>query len=322
MAVLKIAFITDPLEQIKAYKDSTVAMMRAAERHGHEVYAIDPATLGWQRPLNNEPSVFAEALHLHMRDDDHDWYRETGRDVLPLKHFDAVLMRKDPPFDFEYITATWLLERAEAEGVRVFNKPRAIRDHSEKLSIAEFNEFTPETLVARDPRRINEFIETHRDVILKPLDGMGGSGIFRVHRNDPNRNVIIETLTDNGARTIMAQRHLHEIAEGDKRILLIAGQVVPFSLARIPKAGETRGNLATGGTGVARELSASDRKIAEALAPVLWQRGLLITGIDVIGDKLTEINVTSPTCMVEIRQQTGFDAAGATITALEHACGL
>lgn len=322
MTVLKIAFIVDPLDSLKAYKDSSVAMMRAAEHHGHEVYAIDAATLGWQRPLKNEPSVFAEALHLHIRDDDHDWYRETGRDVLPLKHFDAVLMRKDPPFDFEYITATWLLERAEAEGVRVYNKPRAIRDHSEKVSIAEFNEFTPTTLISADVRRINAFIDEHRDVILKPLDGMGGSGIFRVHRNDPNRNVIIETLTHDGARTIMAQQHLHEIAEGDKRILLVAGQVVPYCLARIPKAGETRGNLATGGTGVAHELSASDRKIAEALAPTLWQRGLFIVGIDVIGDKLTEINVTSPTCMVEIRQQTGFDAAGATITALEHACGL
>ncbi len=314
---LKIAFVVDPLDELKAWKDSSVAMMRAAENHGHDVYAIDCATLGWQ-----SGAVVGEAQHLHLRPDDHDWYRETGRGWQPLSDFDAVIMRKDPPFDFEYLTATWLLERAEAAGVRVFNRPRALREHSEKLAILEFPQYTPPTLVSRRESQLQHFIDTERDVILKPLDGMGGSQIFRVHRNDPNRNVIIETLTEHGRRTIMAQRFLPEIAQGDKRILLIAGQPVPWCLARIPKAGETRGNLAVGGTGVAQELSARDRQIAEALGPLLFKRGLMLVGIDVIGDHLTEINVTSPTCMVEIRQQSGFDAAGAFITAIEHACGL
>jgi len=298
-------------------------MMRAAEKHGHEVYAIECSTLAWRKPeLPEHPGgVFGEAIRLHPRPDDHDWYRETGREFRPLRHFDAVVMRKDPPFDFEFLTATWLLERAEASGVKVFNRPRALREHSEKLSITEFDAFTPPTLVARDMHQLQHFIDEQRDVILKPLDGMGGSQVFRVHRNDPNRNVILETITQLGQRTVMAQLYLPAISQGDKRILLIGGKAVPWALARIPKAGETRGNLSAGGTGVAQELSTRDREIAETLAPLLLRRGLLIVGLDVIGDHLTEINVTSPTGMVEIRQQTGFDPAGACITAMEHACG-
>lgn len=320
---LRLAFVTDPLAGMKAWKDSTIAMMRAGEHHGHEVFAIDCASLCWRRPEAHHPGgVYGEARHLHLRPDDHDWYRETGCEWRPLKSFDAVVMRRDPPFDSEYLAATWLLERAEADGVKVFNRPRALRDHSEKLAIAEFPQFAPETLVARDLKQLQHFIDEQRDVIVKPLDAMGGSGIFRIHRNDPNRNVILETLTGEGRHTIMAQRYLPEIALGDKRILLIGGKVVPWCLARIPKAGETRGNLAAGGTGVAQELTARDREIGETLAPLLLKRGLMLVGIDVIGDHLTEINVTSPTCMVEIRQQTGFDAAGALITAIEHACGL
>jgi len=320
---LRLAFVTDPLAGMKAWKDSTIAMMRAGEHHGHEVFAIDCASLCWRRPEAHHPGgVYGEARHLHLRPDDHDWYRETGCEWRPLKSFDAIVMRRDPPFDSEYLAATWLLERAEAEGVKVFNRPRALRDHSEKLAIAEFPQFAPETLVARDLNQLQHFIDEQRDVIVKPLDAMGGAGIFRIHRNDPNRNVILETLTGDGRQTIMAQRYLPEIALGDKRILLIGGKVVPWCLARIPKAGETRGNLAAGGTGIAQELTARDREIAETLAPLLLKRGLMLVGIDVIGDRLTEINVTSPTCMVEIRQQTGFDAAGAFITAIEHACGL
>ena len=320
---LKFAFVLDPLDTLKAWKDSSVAMMRAAENQGHTVFAIDAATLGWRRPeLGEAGGVFGEAVQLALRPDDHDWFRELGCEIRPLTDFDAVIMRKDPPFDFEYLTATWLLERAEADGVRVFNRPCALRDHSEKLAIAEFDQFTPQTLVARDMEQLQQFIDAQRDIILKPLDGMGGSQIFRVHRNDPNRNVIVETLTHDGQRTVMAQRYLPEITHGDKRILLIAGEVVPFCLARIPKAGETRGNLATGGTGVAQELSPRDREIAETLAPVLFARGLMLVGIDVIGNHLTEINVTSPTCMVEIRQQTGFDAAALFITAIEDACSV
>lgn len=317
---LRLAFIVDPLPTLKAYKDSTVAMMRAAEKHGHEVYAIEAASLSWHRPEPGQPGVFGLAYHLRTRPDDHDWYRESGFEAMPLRAFDAVLMRKDPPFDTEYVTATWLLERAEAEGARVYNKPRALRDHSEKLAIAEFDAYTVPTLVSRDLNQIQHFIEAQRDVVVKPLDGMGGSQVFRIHRNDSNRNAILETLTQLGTRTIMVQHYLQQIAQGDKRILLIGGKAVPWCLARIPKAGETRGNLAAGGTGVAQELSLRDREIAEHLGPILWQRGLLIVGLDVIGEHLTEINVTSPTCMVEIRQQTGFDAAGACVTALEHLC--
>lgn len=317
---LKLAFVIGPLDAIKAYKDSTAAMMRAAERHGHDVYAIESNTLGWRQTDLGHSTVFGLAVRLHTRPDDHDWYREIGRELQALKTFDVVIIRRDPPFDFEYLTLTWLLQYAEAEGVHVVNKPQALRDHSEKLSIAEFGQYIPPTIVASNMQRIQAFIEEQRDVILKPLDAMGGQQIFRVHRNDPNRNSIVETLSQLGHRSIMGQKYLHEIAQGDKRILLIGGKVVPYCLARIPKAGETRGNLSAGGTGVAQELSQRDREIAEGLAPILVKRGLMLVGIDVIGDHLTEINVTSPTCMVEIRQQTGFDVAGTFITALEHLC--
>jgi glutathione synthase len=320
---LNLAFVVDPLPGLKAYKDSSIAMMRAAASRGHAVFAIDCATLGWRRPESAQPGgVFGVAVQLHMQPDNHDWFREIGRDRIPLSDFDAVIMRRDPPFDNEYLTATWLLERAEAAGVRVFNRPRALRDHSEKVAIAEFPQFAPPTLISRDVEQLQQFIDEHADIILKPLDGMGGSQVFRVREADPNRNVIIETLTRDGGRTIMAQRYLPEIVAGDKRILIIAGQPVPYCLARIPKAGETRGNLAVGGTGVAQALTARDREIAEALGPVLRDRGLLLVGIDVIGDHLTEINVTSPTCMVEIRQQTGFDSAAAFIAALERECAI
>jgi glutathione synthase len=320
---LKLAFVLDPLGELKAYKDSSVAMMRAAAANGHAVFAIEAHSLGWRRPeAGSAGGVFALAAQLQLRADDHEWCVKTGETWRPLADFDAVIMRKDPPFDNEYLTATWLLERAEAAGVRVFNKPRALRDHSEKVAISEFPQFTPATLISRDGGQLQQFIDEQRDVILKPLDGMGGSQIFRVAQDDPNRNVILETLTHEGGRTIMAQRYLPEIVAGDKRILLIAGQPVPYCLARIPKAGETRGNLAVGGTGVAQPLSARDREIAETLGPILFARGLLLVGIDVIGDHLTEINVTSPTCMVEIRQQTGFDAAASFIAAIERECAI
>ncbi|MGB8149542.1 MAG: glutathione synthase [Azonexus sp.] len=320
---MKLGFVVDPLPELKAEKDSSVAMMRAAEARGHQVFAIDCATLGWRRPETwNVGGVYATATTLQLRPDDDDWYRAGVRQWQSLTDFDAVIMRKDPPFDFEYLTATWLLERAEASGVRVFNRPRALRDHSEKVAICEFPQFTPATLITRDAAQLQQFIDEHPDTILKPLDGMGGSQIFRVRHDDPNRNVIIETLTREGRRTIMAQRFVPEIAAGDKRILLIAGQPVPYCLARIPKAGETRGNLAAGGSGVAQELSPRDREIAETLGPILFARGLLLVGIDVIGNHLTEINVTSPTCMVEIRQQTGFDSAATFIAAIERECAI
>ena len=217
--------------------------------------------------------------------------------------------------------STYLLELAEGHGAHVFNKPRAIRDHNEKLAIAKYPEFTAPTIVTRNADVIREFLAKHRDIILKPLDGMGGTSIFRVRIDDPNINVILETMTADGTRSAMAQRYIPAIKDGDKRILLIAGEPVPFSLARIPQAGETRGNLAAGGRGVAQPLSKRDREIAEALGPSLWKEGLLLVGLDVIGDNLTEVNVTSPTCMVEIGEQTGFDVAGMFIDALEKVVG-
>ncbi|MBL0285634.1 MAG: glutathione synthase [Zoogloea sp.] len=312
---MKLAFILDPLDQLKAYKDSSIAMMRAAARRGHAVFAIQRDALVW-----DGGTVSAQALAITPTDVDDAWYVPGATSSQPLTAFDAVLMRQDPPFDFEYITATWLLERAAQAGARIFNHPRSIRDHSEKIAITEFPQFIPPTRVARAADDINAFIDTHGDTILKPLDGMGGSQIFRVRADDPNRNVIIETLTHEGRRTIMAQAYLPAISGGDKRVLIIGGQVIPYSLARIPKAGETRGNLAAGGRGVAMPLTEGERAIAEYLAPILWARGLLIVGLDVIGDRLTEINVTSPTCMVEITAQTGFDVPGAVIDALEKAC--
>ncbi len=312
---MKFAFITDPLDHLKPWKDSSVAMMRAAQARGHEVRVIERPALVWR-----DGGVQAWTQRLRLHEDRQDWYEVDAGEARTLADFDAVLMRQDPPFDMEYVAATWLLERAVAGGARVFNDPRAVRDHSEKLSILEFPALIPQTLVARDPRELDAFIDALHDVIVKPLDGMGGSGVFRVRRDDPNRHAILETLGEQGTRTIMAQRFVPQIAEGDKRILLIGGEVVPYALARIPRPGETRGNLATGGHGVAQPLSARDRQIAETLAPALVARGILLAGIDVIGDCLTEINVTSPTCFVEITQLTGFDVAGLFMDVLERQC--
>ena len=312
---MKLAFILDPLDTLKAYKDSSIAMMRAAAGRGHQVFTIQREALVWEGG-----EVSARALALTPTDDDHAWFVPGVETSLPLTAFDAVLMRQDPPFDFEYVTATWLLERAMQAGARIFNHPVGIRDHSEKLAITEFPQFAPPTRVACLAADINAFIDAHGDTILKPLDGMGGSQIFRVRADDPNRNVIIETLTQDETRTIMAQAYLPAISAGDKRVLIIGGQVIPYSLARIPMAGETRGNLAAGGRGVAMPLTDGERAIAEHLAPILWQRGLLIVGLDLIGERLTEINVTSPTCMVEITDQTGFDVPGAVIDTLEEVC--
>jgi len=234
-----------------------------------------------------------------------------------LSEFDAVLMRKDPPFDMEYVYSTYLLELAERQGARIINRPRALRDNNEKFSITRFVPFTVPTLVTRLESEIRLFLDEQRDIVLKPLDGMGGTGVFRLHSEDHNVGVVIETLTQYGRRTAMAQRFIPEIVKGDKRILLIGGEPAPFSLARIPKAGETRGNLAVGGRGVAQPLSPRDREIAEAIGPVLAAEGMLLVGLDVIGDYLTEINVTSPTGMREIMDQTGFNVAGMMIDAVE-----
>ena len=310
---MNLLFIIDPPDALKAYKDTTVSMMRAAQSRGHAVHVCDQPGLAW-----HEGSVGAQTTRLRMTDNDEDWYRGDSHAQRSLASFDAVLMRKDPPFDLEYVTSTWLLSAAVREGARVFNAPGAIRDHNEKLAIAEFPRFVAPTLVAREPQRLHAFIDAQRDVVLKRLDVMGGENIFRVRADDPNRNVIVELMAQGGARSVMVQRYIPEIRDGDKRILLIDGKPVPHCLARIPKAGESRGNLAAGGTGVAQPLSARDRDIAAALGPKLAARGLLLVGLDVIGDYLTEVNVTSPTCFREIQDQTGFDVAGMFLDALER----
>ncbi|HET9700406.1 MAG TPA: glutathione synthase [Burkholderiales bacterium] len=310
---MELLFIVDPLEDLKAYKDSSVAMMREAASRGHPVWACLPGDMAWTKA-----GVEAETLRLEMSEDDQDWYCVEERAPRRLAGFGAVLMRKDPPFDLEYLYSTHLLELAENEGARVVNSPRALRDFNEKLAIAKFPGFTAPSLVTRKEEALRAFLAEHGDIVLKPLDGMGGHSVFRVHRQDHNIGVILETLTHYGTRSIMAQRYLPEIAQGDKRVLVIDGEPVPFCLARIPKAGETRGNLAAGGTGVAQPLSKRDREIAGSLGPRLKAQGLMLVGLDVIGDCLTEVNVTSPTCMVEITQQTGFNVAGQMIDALER----
>jgi glutathione synthase len=312
---MRIAFIADPLPSFKIYKDSTYAMMAEAARRGHDLFFLMQEGVMWKGGR-----VIGEHRPLTLTGTKDDWYQTGSPLQAPLSEFDAVLMRKDPPFDAEYLTSTWLLELAQNQGAKVFNHPRALRDHSEKLAIAEFPQFAAPTLVTRLETELQEFIDANGDVVLKPLDAMGGHSVFRVTDRDPNRNVIIETLTGYGATSIMAQRYIPEIRDGDKRVLLIAGKPVPHCLARIPKPGETRGNLAAGGIGVARALSARDLEIANALGPVLAGRGLLLVGLDVIGDWLTEINVTSPTCFQEITQQTGFNVAGMFLDALEAAC--
>jgi glutathione synthase len=310
------AFILDPLPTLKAYKDSSIAMMRALAARGHRIFAIMQSDIVW-----DTRGTRARAVALALHPGDHDWYTEGEPEDRALRDFAAVVMRKDPPFDMEYVYSTYLLEAAESEGARVFNRPRGIRDHNEKMAIARFPEFIAPTLVSRDATQVGEFIDLHRDTIVKPLDGMGGTSVFRVRADDPNRNVIVETVGQQGARTMMVQRFIPDIADGDKRVILIAGEPAPYALARIPKPGETRGNLAAGGRGVARPLTARDQEIAAAMGPRLWAEGLLVVGLDVIGDYLTEVNVTSPTCFVEITEQSGFDVGAMFAAALERASG-
>jgi len=315
---MHVLFIVDPLPALKAYKDTSVAMMRALVARGHrlsvamqgDLYVIDGTVRTASRPIELVPDADPH---------EHAWWKEGPEGDQPLTAFDAVLMRKDPPFDMEYVYSTHLMERAEAQGARVFNSGAAIRNHPEKLAIAEFPHLTVPTLVTRDMARLRAFHNEYHDVIVKPLDGMGGTGIFRLAPKEANLNAILETLTDNGQRSIMVQRYIPEILQGDKRVLLIGGEPVPYCLARIPQAGETRGNLAAGGRGVAQPLSDRDLAIARELGPKLAARGLLLVGLDVIGDYVTEINVTSPTTFCEITEQTGFDVGAMFARALEDA---
>jgi glutathione synthase len=312
---MNILFVADPLESFKIVKDTTFSMMRELQKRGHGIAATEPQHMGWR----SGGSVNATVRRIRLTGDAHDWFTVTGEAVEALKDFDAVIMRKDPPFDSEFFYCTHLLEQAQREGARVFNRPSALREHPEKLALMEFAQFAPPTLVTRSADAIRAFHAEHRDIILKPLDGMGGMGIFRVGADGMNLGSIIETLNHDGATSVMVQRYLPEIALGDKRLLLIGGQVAPYVLARIPQGGEVRGNLAAGGKGVAQALSDDNRAVAEAIAPVLAARGLLLVGLDMIGNSVTEINVTSPTCFQEIHDQTGFDVPAMFVDALEQA---
>jgi glutathione synthase len=312
---MNILFVADPLEIFQTYKDTTFSMMREAQRRGHGVAACEPRHLSWRS--GGQVHAMVRAITLTGTLDE--WFKVRREDRRFLREFDAVIMRKDPPFDSEYFYATHLLEQAQREGARVFNEPSALRDHPEKLAIMEFPQYVSPTLVTRDEEEVKRFHAEHQEIILKPLDGMGGMGIFRVGADGLNLGSIIETLNRHGTTTIMVQRFVPEIAQGDKRVLVIGGKPVPFSLARIPQGSEIRGNLAAGGKGVAQPLSARDLQIANALGPVLAKRGLLLVGLDVIGDYLTEINVTSPTCFQEIMQQAGFDVPAMFIDAIEAA---
>ena len=312
---MDILFIIDPLASFKIKKDTSFAMMREAQKRGHQVTAFEVPHIQWQRG----ECVKAHVQDLNLTGQADAWYEVTASRQAWLKDFDAIIMRKDPPFDSEYFYATYLLSQAEREGAKVFNKASALRDHPEKLAIMEFPEFIGPTLVTRSAEAIKAFHAEHKDIILKPLDGMGGTGIFRVGADGMNLGSIIETLNLDGAQSVMVQKFLPAIAQGDKRVLIIDGKPVPFCLARIPQGGEVRGNLAAGGKGVAQPLSDNDRAVAQAIGPILAARGLLLIGLDIIGTSVTEINVTSPTCFQEIFDQTSCDVASIFIDALEAA---
>lgn len=307
-------FIADPLESFKIQKDSTLAMMRAAQEAGHRLWFCQSRNVLWR-----DDFVVADCQMLVIKPSSTNWYELGDIESRALKSFSAVLMRTDPPFDIEYLNTTWLLSAAVRQGAKVFNEPSAVRDHSEKLSITEFPELIPPTLVTRELDAVERFHQIHRDIVIKPLDGMGGMGVFRVGADGLNLASIVETLGENGARTLMVQRFLPEIGQGDKRVLLIGGEVVPFALARIPQGNEIRGNLAAGGKGVAMPLTEGERRVAEKLAPILNRRGLFLVGLDLIGGYLTEINVTSPTCFVEITDQSDFNVPQFWLATLEKA---
>ncbi len=313
---MNILFIADPLATFKVYKDTTFAMMREARRKGH----LLAHTLS-QNLFVKDGLVCAEITLIHLTGEQEDWFKVTETQMRCLSDFDAVIMRTDPPFDLQYLYATQLLTLAEQQGAKVFNSGQAMRDFNEKLATLNFNQFTPPTLVTTCHKQIEAFFAEHKDIIVKPLDGMGGSGIFRLRAGEVNLGSILEMLMNNDTRTIMAQRYIPEIIKGDKRVLVINGEPIPFVLARIPKEGETRGNLAAGGRGVAQPISPREKEIAQTLGPILKEKGIFLAGLDVIGDYLTEVNVTSPTCFQEITAQTGFDVAEHFIQTLTEVLG-
>ncbi|MDF7670055.1 glutathione synthase [Orbaceae bacterium ESL0721] len=293
--MIKLGIVMDPISQIKIKKDTSFAMLQEAQKRGYQLYYMEMNDL-----FLRDGETYATTRTITVYNSTEKWFEFGEEKTLPLADLDVILMRKDPPFDTEFIYATYLLERAEERGVLIVNRPQSLRDCNEKLFTAWFAQFTPPNLVTRQAKQLKAFHKEHEDIILKPLDGMGGSSIFRVKKDDPNLSVIIETLTHNSTQFCMAQKFIPAIKDGDKRVLVIDGKPVPYCLARIPPQGETRGNLAAGGHGEVRPLSESDLRIANAIAPTLKQKGLIFVGLDIIGDKLTEINVTSPTCVREI----------------------
>jgi glutathione synthase len=309
---IKLGVVMDPIESIHIKKDSTFAMLLEAQARGWVLHYMEQGDLF----LRNGRS-YARMRLLSVRDHPESWFSWSGENTLPLDALDLILMRKDPPFDMEYIYTTYLLERAEQSGVLVVNKPQGLRDANEKLYTAWFPQCCPPTLVTRNAEQIRAFLAEHGDIILKPLGTMGGTSVFRVRRDDPNISVILETLTQFARRFVMAQRFIPEIEEGDKRILLVDGEPVPYALARIPAPGETRGNLAAGGRGAGVDLTERDRWICAQVGAALRARGLLFVGLDVIGDYLTEINVTSPTCVRELDALYGLNIAGSLLDSIE-----
>jgi glutathione synthase len=311
--MIKLGIVMDPIESINIKKDSSFAMMMEAQRRGWEIHYMEMNDLSLE-----QGKAVARTRVVSLQEDPNGWFEFQSEQEIALSDLDAVLMRKDPPFDTEYIYATYILERAENEGALIVNKPQSLRDCNEKLFTAWFPELTPTTMVTRRADKLKAFHQEHGDVILKPLDGMGGSSIFRVMKGDPNVSVIIETLTAMGTTYCMAQTFVPDISNGDKRILVVDGEPMPYCLARIPAKGETRGNLAAGGRGEARPISETDRMIAETVAPILKEKGLIFVGLDVIGDKLTEINVTSPTCIREIEAAFDISITGKLMDAIER----
>jgi glutathione synthase len=295
---IKLGMVMDPISQINIKKDTSFAMLLEAQARGWELHYIELDDL-----FLSNGQAYARTRSLEVQRDANQWHRFTGEQQIALSELDTIIMRKDPPFNQEYIYATYILEQAEREGVYVVNKPQSLRDANEKMFTAWFPQCCTDTLVARNPQKIRDFLQQHKEIILKPLDGMGGASIFLVRENDPNLSVILETMTEHGQRFIMAQKYLPAIKDGDKRILMVNGEPVPYCLARIPSSGESRGNLAAGGRGEGRPLSDRDRWIAEQVGPTLKAKGLVFVGIDVIGDYLTEVNVTSPTCVQELDKQ-------------------
>ena len=309
---IKLGVVMDPIEDVKVKKDSSMAMLFEAQKRGYELYYMEMKDLYLEQGV-----CHATTQRVTVFDDPNHWYEFGETSDIKVSDLDVVLMRKDPPFDTEFIYATYMLERAEVEGTLIVNKPQSLRDCNEKLFTAWFADLTPKTLVTRSSQRIRDFHQKEKDVIIKPLDGMGGASIFRMGPNDANVGVIIETLTEHGSQYAMVQEYMPEIKDGDKRILIVNGEPMPYCLARIPAQGETRGNLAAGGRGEARPLSASDKRIAETIAPELKKRGLYFVGLDIIGDKVTEINVTSPTCIREIEAAFPINISGKLMDAIE-----